>query len=164
MSSTEKDRKILEKPNSIPWPPIVLVICIISGFLLGTLYPLVWAPSPISDFLFALGLLLFLAAIYLYYASFSIFKTHATTISPVRAASALVTNGPFALSRNPIYLANVVATVALGLMFENLWLLGLAFVLAILLHRLAILPEERHLQLKFGKQWRTYKKKVRRWI
>lgn len=154
----------MEKPNTIPWPPLVLLACIVCGFALNAFLPIGWPPSPISDFLFALGVLVLLTAIYLYYATFKIFRENGTTLSPVQAATTLVTTGPFALSRNPIYLANVLVTIALACLFGILWLIALAILMAVLLNRLAILPEEKHLEHKFGKQWRSYRKKVRRWI
>ena len=44
------------------------------------------------------------------------------------------------------------------------WFLVLALVAAFLTQKLAIEPEERHLDVRFGKKYREYSKKVRRWI
>ena len=90
-------------------------------------------------------------------------KAH-TTILPHRASSAFVAEGPFRFSRNPIYVANVMIVTGLGLAFANLWYLPLAAAVAMLINALAIPGEERHLEHKFGKHYRDYKKKVRRWI
>ena len=44
-----------------------------------------------------------------------------TTPIPHQEASALVTDGIFGISRNPIYLGNTIATIGLGLVFESAW-------------------------------------------
>ena len=154
----------MEKPNSVPWPPLLGLACLVIAILLHMSMPLGWPPSPFSDFLFGFAVLFLATAFFLYFASFQALKRHNTTVSPVSAASKLVTSGPFAISRNPIYLANVILFFGLAGIFENAWLGIMAFVMAPLLHRLAILPEEKHLELKFGKQWRAYRKQVRRWF
>lgn len=87
-----------------------------------------------------------------------------TTILPHRKSSYLVTEGPFKLSRNPIYLANLILMCGIGLFFQNGWLLPLAVVNGVLTHFLAIQREERHLLALFGYKYECYVKTVRRWI
>lgn len=87
-----------------------------------------------------------------------------TPIFPTKAAEHLVTGGPFAFSRNPIYLANVVLLIGWGLIAVNGWMVLAAFVCGFAEQKLAIEREEAHLEHKFGKAWRDYRKKVRRWL
>jgi protein-S-isoprenylcysteine O-methyltransferase Ste14 len=47
---------------------------------------------------------------------------------------------------------------------KNIWFALLALVYAGLVTWLAILPEERHLEAKFGDAYRAYKAATRRWI
>ena len=51
-----------------------------------------------------------------------------TNILPIRAAGRLVTNGPFSLSRNPIYLGNTMLMLGIGLAGNMLWFLPWPFV------------------------------------
>ncbi|MDP3525366.1 MAG: isoprenylcysteine carboxylmethyltransferase family protein, partial [Hoeflea sp.] len=87
-----------------------------------------------------------------------------TTILPNRGSSHLVTQGPFGFSRNPIYVANMVLMIGIGLLSLNAWFLPLALVNGILTYMLAIRREENHLHAKFGYQFETYCRKVRRFI
>lgn len=87
-----------------------------------------------------------------------------TPLEPYKQASALVTSGPYRVSRNPIYLG--VALVLTGLW---LWLGSLspglvlpAFVVAI--ERRFIRREEAHLEERFGERFRAYRASVRRWL
>jgi protein-S-isoprenylcysteine O-methyltransferase Ste14 len=89
-----------------------------------------------------------------------------TTVNPLRpeAASRLVTGGIYRYTRNPMYLALLLALLAWGL-----WL-GHAFawlgvpVFALAMNRLQIRPEERALEALFCDEFRTYARRVRRWF
>lgn len=153
-----------DRPNVIPWPPIILVCAIAAGYLLNRLVPLPWVPSPLSDILFAAGLLAIVSALAIDVSAMRTMHRARTTILPHRASSAFVAEGPFKVSRNPIYVANVMIVTGLGLVFANAWYLPLAVAVGLLINALAIPGEERHLEHKFGKHYRDYKKKVRRWI
>jgi protein-S-isoprenylcysteine O-methyltransferase Ste14 len=151
-------------PSKFPWPPILYGLAIVVGFVLSTYYPLPWISGSAADFAFMAGLMLVAGAIFVDVRTFLELRKHQTTILPTRAASRLVTSGPFSLSRNPIYLSNTVLTFGLALAFGNLWLIICGLVAALATNELAIKREERHLALKFGSRWRDYAKRVRRWI
>ncbi len=85
-------------------------------------------------------------------------------ILPHRPATALVTSGPFAWSRNPIYLGNTLALIGAGLAFSNLWFLPAAALAAFAVLRLAIRREQRHLAERFGPAWETYRGQTLRWF
>lgn len=151
-------------PNKIPWPPIILVCSIIAGFVLGAFLPLPWTAGAARDVLQGAGFVLIAIAILLYTLTIRELWSHKTTVNPTAKSTHLVTTGPFAFSRNPIYLGNVLLMVGIGLAFSNAWLILIAFIAAWLEQRFAILREERHLEARFGRAWRDYSKRVRRWI
>jgi protein-S-isoprenylcysteine O-methyltransferase Ste14 len=47
---------------------------------------------------------------------------------------------------------------------RNVWFVILAFAFAGLVTLLQIIPEERHLEARFGQDWRDYAARTRRWI
>jgi protein-S-isoprenylcysteine O-methyltransferase Ste14 len=87
-----------------------------------------------------------------------------TTILPHRRSDALVTSGPFRRFRNPIYLGDVMVLLGLAELTKNIWFVAVAIAFAGLVTWLAILPEERHLEARFGEAWRHYKARSRRWL
>lgn len=87
-----------------------------------------------------------------------------TTVRPDRGATALITNGPFRISRNPIYLGFALLQVGIALCLNNLWILLLLGINVVLLNRLVIAREERYLKAAFGKVYHDYSSRVRRWI
>ena len=151
-------------PSRFPWPPVIYVALVAVSILAQWLWPLPWIGSPLADLLFALGWLMAAGAVALDIAAIRTLGRAKTTVMPHRASEHLVTTGPFALSRNPIYLGNTALMVGIGFIAGSLWFVLLAFVAAALTTLLAIRPEERHLAGRFGKRYRDYARKVRRWI
>ena len=98
--------------------------------------------------------------------SFRLFAKYKTTISPFTPSetTALVTDGMYRYSRNPMYLGLVLLTIAATIFFGT-WL-GVVIVVAFifLLNFLQIKPEEEALLDIFGEEYVEYQKKVRRWI
>ncbi|MGQ7791616.1 methyltransferase family protein [Faunimonas sp. B44] len=155
---------VSESPNAIPWPPIVLFGSIGLGFVLGWLIPLPWLDGQAVELAFYAGLLMILAALVIDMRVTRLFRRHGTTLLPHKGADALVTEGPFAWSRNPIYVGNLLLIGGVGLAAGELWHLILVPVAAALIDRLAIEREEAHLAAKFGQAWRDYERRVRRWV
>ncbi|MBN9074271.1 MAG: isoprenylcysteine carboxylmethyltransferase family protein [Rhizobiales bacterium] len=155
---------IATRPSQFPWPPLIFVGATAASILLQLLYEPPWIGQPVSDILFAVGWLLVLAWAALLASALRAMKTGKTTVHPTKAATHLVTSGAFALSRNPIYLGNTLVLIGIGLIAGMAWFPVMALVAAFLTQKLAIEPEEQHLAARFGKKYRDYAKRVRRWI
>jgi protein-S-isoprenylcysteine O-methyltransferase Ste14 len=152
------------RPNSVPWPPLLYLAGIAVSILVAILYPLPWFGSPLADLLFAASFLVFAAVVALYVSAFRTLAAGKTTVSPIHGSEHLVTGGAFAISRNPIYLANTLLLIGGGMVSGNPWFLVFAIVCAFATQKLAIEREEKHLEARFGKRYRDYAKRVRRWI
>jgi protein-S-isoprenylcysteine O-methyltransferase Ste14 len=89
-----------------------------------------------------------------------------TTVNPLtpNRSSALVTNGIFKFSRNPIYLGDALLVVAAGLFFANLVFIPALAAFITYINRFQIIPEERALQSKFGQAFNNYLGQTRRWF
>lgn len=89
-----------------------------------------------------------------------------TTINPLHPerASALVTDGIFRYSRNPMYLSLLL--LLLGHAFEiwNWPAFGGPMAYAAYITRFQIVPEERVLTRLFGDDYARYRQRVRRWL
>ena len=87
-----------------------------------------------------------------------------TNIDPTLPSTAIVTSGPFRLSRNPLYLALSLLYLGLSMAFDTWWgLIGLIPVLLVM-HLGVVLREEHYLEGKFGDEYRKYKAKVARYL
>ncbi len=152
-----------KRPNRVPWPPIITIGAVISGWLLQQLMPVDWLAA-ISLDAWPVGVVMVAGALSIDVWAFQTFKKAQTTILPTKAASNLATNGPFSWSRNPIYVGNIVLILGIGLWSGIGWMLLTAICAAIAIEVLAIRREEIHLQSMFGDEWEKYTKKVRRWL
>ena len=79
-------------------------------------------------------------------------------------ASALVTGGIFAISRNPIYLGDLLILCGWLLWLGNPLGLLVAASFVLWLTLLQIRHEEVALAARFGDDYRTYCRRVRRWL
>ena len=82
---------------------------------------------------------------------------------PWKPKSTLIGQGPYAYTRNPMYLGMAIAQVGAGLALNNLWVAVLTGLSMALVHRIAVVPEEEYMETKFGDDYRRYKQAVRRY-
>ncbi len=92
------------------------------------------------------------------------FRRARTTVVPYRRASALVDTGPFAFSRNPMYVGMAMEVVAGALIIDSWWPLVLLVPAIALVTVVVIKPEERLMYEAFGQQYDDYRERVRRWL
>lgn len=86
-----------------------------------------------------------------------------TAVDYRRSTSVIVEGGPFRFTRNPMYLSLIVLMLALAVLFLSVWFLLATAALWWFLDRIAVQPEERYLERKFGERYLAYKARVRRW-
>ncbi len=76
----------------------------------------------------------------------------------------LVTDGPYGIVRNPMYLGSLLAGFGLCLIFGSV-LLTLAFILAfVVVHQIIVRREQRFLRWKFGEEYDNYTARVPAWL
>jgi protein-S-isoprenylcysteine O-methyltransferase Ste14 len=156
-------KDVVTRPSAFPWPPVLLAGAIVAAWYLGRASPLTW-PGLDDTPARAVGIGLGVTGLLLVGWAALTLRRHGTTILPDKGAEHLVTDGPYRFRRNPIYLADVLILFGLAELTKNIWFAILAVPFALLVTWLAVLPEERHLEAKFGDAYRAYKAKTRRWI
>ena len=87
-----------------------------------------------------------------------------TNLLPHRAADRLVTGGPYRIWRHPFYMGEVLILLGIALASLSLWFAILAPLFALAVYGLAVRPEERHLEARFGAEYEAYKARTRRWF
>jgi protein-S-isoprenylcysteine O-methyltransferase Ste14 len=92
------------------------------------------------------------------------FAAAGTNIPPTLPTTALVVDGIYGRTRNPLYLGTTLIYLGLGVAAGSLWAIGLVVPLLWVINVGVIKREERYLERKFGDAYRAYKARVRRWI
>ncbi|QUY62512.1 methyltransferase family protein [Gulosibacter molinativorax] len=94
------------------------------------------------------------------------FRRHRTTFNPVEVenASDLVTTGPYAVTRNPMYLGAALEMGAYATYRRSATALLPVALFVVLIDRLQIPAEEAALARKFGAKYRKYQSRVPRWV
>ena len=90
-------------------------------------------------------------------------KTTLNPLAPGRSTS-IVQSGPYAFTRNPMYLGMALVLLGFCVYLANLMATVAVIVFVAYLTRFQIMPEERLLLGKFGEVYARYTRSVRRWI
>lgn len=153
-----------DRPSDVPWPPILFAGVVLFALALEVL--LIRLPVPFAETrtLHIAGLILLAAGIGIALWAVLTFYRHGTTIRPDRGGDALIRAGPYAFSRNPMYLGEVLALVGAGIATNRLWFIVLAPLFMIAVTRLAIEREEAYLERRFGAAYLDYKDCTHRWL
>ncbi|WP_246274757.1 methyltransferase family protein [Hyphomicrobium sulfonivorans] len=162
-AEAQDDRDIELRPSSVPWPPLLLAGFAALAIILGYAAPVEWPGVDDTPARF-IGLGIGVLGIVLVVWGIVTLRTHDTTMLPDVGATHLVTSGPFWRFRNPIYLGDAMILLGAAELTKNIWLVGAAAAFAALVTKLAIVPEERHLERRFGQAYLDYKSRSRRWI
>jgi protein-S-isoprenylcysteine O-methyltransferase Ste14 len=120
--------------------------------------------TPLSPPWRVVAILLLAVAILLALWAIGLFARHRTTIIPHGVSSTLVIQGPYRLTRNPMYLSLSLAYLALALLLQC-WMALLLLTLPLwLLSRLVVPMEEAQMREHFGDAFDAYCHRVRRWL
>lgn len=77
-----------------------------------------------------------------------------------RKSKELITEGPYSLCRNPLYIGTSLLAIGVGFSFENLLMILFVPLIIIPIHILTAKKEEAHLEGLFGDTYCSYKAKV----
>jgi protein-S-isoprenylcysteine O-methyltransferase Ste14 len=148
-------------PSFRVWPPVSVDVPLVAGLLLT------WAvgdPSGRSALATTLGwILIGLFAGWNGWALVAMAR-QGTGLLPGEPSTTVLDRGPFALSRNPLYVGLLVLSAGIALLAGSLWALVALPLEWALLRWGAVLPEERYLAAKFGDTYADYRGRVRRWL
>ncbi|MGH2991234.1 MAG: methyltransferase family protein [Solirubrobacterales bacterium] len=142
-------------------PPLYYVAGILIGLALEAAFPIDRPSVAIMVAGTAIGIAGWLA---LDGAAMISFACARTSMVPVRPSSALVTTGPYRLTRNPMYAGMAFLYLAFSLALGLVWPLIVLPLMIAAVDRLVIATEEAYLLRRFGQPYRDYMTEVRRWL
>jgi protein-S-isoprenylcysteine O-methyltransferase Ste14 len=151
-----------DAPRYRLWPPLALGIPFVAGLAVSAWRPLgTGVPRPWRMLLAAL---LSVAFALVNGTAYRMMGRARTGVLPGRPATRILSTGPFRVSRNPLYVGLLLLYASVALLLDAGWALALLPVAFLGLHFGAVLPEETYLAAKFGEEYLSYKRRVRRWL
>jgi protein-S-isoprenylcysteine O-methyltransferase Ste14 len=145
-------------------PPLLFIGALALGSALSRYLPIGPGLAKPNGLALAVGLLFVAAGFALAIASVRAFRRAGTNVVPGQPATALVTEGPYRVTRNPIYIGFVLVYFGLSIVLTSVWILVLLVPVLVILQRGVVLREEAYLERKFGEAYRSYAARVPRWL
>ena len=142
-------------------PPFIAMLCVLIIFLSKSIFP-----SFVFSYKLQLGIFVSTIGFLLLIISIKSFIDNKTTINPLnlKKSTYLVTSGVFRFSRNPMYLGMLLFLLGAAIILNIIGGLIISILFIFYMNFFQIIPEEKALQNLFGKNYRNYRKTVRRWI
>jgi protein-S-isoprenylcysteine O-methyltransferase Ste14 len=148
-------------PGVIAPPPLIYAAGIGIGFALETVLPSTSIPDALR---WPLGGALVVGGVALQASFIAWFRRARTPVAPYQPTRALVTTGPYRLSRNPAYLGFTLISSGIAFLADALWVLAPLPVVLAVMQWGVIAREERYLDRRFGDNYRRYRARTRRWL
>lgn len=143
------------------FPLLFMAVLIVVMAVLDRLFPaLRLVHTPIAW----LSVIPFICGVLLVAVSAGMFRRRHTTLNPFGESSALVQDGLYRYSRNPMYLGMLLILAGAALWLGNVLAFAIPVVFVAATRHWNIRTEERLLEARLGAEYRRYKQRVRRWI
>src|SRR5215831_9423966 len=101
-------------------PPLLYGMAFVIGLLLHLAFPIPILPITLAR---GIGVVCVLVSLPLALATLRVLSRAYTPVDPMKPTTALVTEGPFRYSRNPIYVALTLLYLGVALLINALWIL-----------------------------------------
>jgi protein-S-isoprenylcysteine O-methyltransferase Ste14 len=147
--------------NVIASPTVIFAGVLVLGFGLDMIWPVAFLPEGWG---LPLGLIVIFAAVNIKFFAVREMVRVKTNLNIRRPANDIAISGVYSVSRNPLYIGMILLNIAIGCIVNSSWIFLLSAVLAAILQKGVIEPEEAYLEQKFGDKYLRYKAKVRRWF
>jgi protein-S-isoprenylcysteine O-methyltransferase Ste14 len=153
-----------ERGARVSFPPPLVFL---GGLLLGLAANQWVRPAPFGvsrTVSITVGVLLMVVALVLVVSARILFSRTRQSPIPWKPTPELIFSGPYRFTRNPMYVGVTTFEFGLGLALNNLWIAAFGLWALLIVHVIAVRPEEAYLSEKFGDSYRTYLTRVRRYL
>lgn len=142
-------------------PPFLVLIIVIAMTVLA----LMWPATLFMEFPYnMIGMLPMILGVVMLITTQRLFRRRQAEIDTFKTPKALVTDQWFRISRNPIYLAMLLFITGFFVMLAQLALIIFPIIFFLVANFWYIRVEERNMGQEFGDDYRSYCKRVRRWL
>lgn len=142
-------------------PPVLYIGTLLIGYAIDMIWPI----ALLGTFIQLLGGAVFLIPGLIFMRNaMQVFSDAGTSVPTPEPTTALVTEGIYQLSRNPIYLGMTCIYIGLSVFGDNIYAICLLAPVLLIMRYGVIAREEAYLEKKFGQAYLDYKEEVGRWL
>ena len=152
---------VLDNANVIALPPLIYGGALTIGLILQVIYPMAFVPQQVTVWV---GVALIVGSSVIVGSALRALVHAKTPFDTRKPSTAIVTDGAFRYSRNPMYVAITLLYLGIASLVNTLWLVLFLVPLMVVIQRGVVAREERYLERKFGDEYLRYKRQVRRWV
>jgi protein-S-isoprenylcysteine O-methyltransferase Ste14 len=156
--------RVADRPDNpgvkVP-PPLFYAAAVVIGYLLDRQWPLPIEPASLVRIA---GVVVGVGGVALSVLGVTQFRRAKTSLVPIRPATTFVVSGPYRFTRNPMYVGLALVTIGLALLLTTWWPIVLLPPTLAAVQVFVIQREERYLRRRFGTDYETYTRRVRRWL
>ena len=145
----------------VPPPPLVYAGFFLIGLGLDYLWPAPLLSAPVQ---YGVGFALVAASLVLFWLTLREFAKAGTSAHHRKPTTTVLTTGPFARSRNPVYVSMTLCFVGAAIAVDGPLVLAMVAPAVAIIHLFVIRTEEAYMARKFGADYERYTETVRRWI
>lgn len=164
LKSTAKAHGTPDTAGVVARPPLIFLGFLGIGFALDAFLHWGLLPHAAIGLRYPGGAALAVLGLALVLASARRFRKHGTNVETWKPTTALVTDGPYRFTRNPIYLGLFAIYLAIAVLLDNPWILVLGVPLFLVMRYGVVAREEAYLERRLGEDYRRYRARVRRWL
>ena len=151
----------MKSPPIIMPPPVAMLVLLLLSALLTSVAPIAFLSIPFHRVIAALFIM---TGIGFSGAGFLTFKYRRTPVRPGAEPALLVLEGPYRITRNPMYLGLLLFSIGWFFAVQSIWFVVPPTLFFLLINFRLIPFEERLLKEHFGAEYETYCQRVRRWL
>lgn len=153
-----------DHPGVIAPPPLIYFGFLLAGWTLDRFVTTLAFPWTLNLPVKIAAVVLIVGGLLIEMWAGGLFKKAGTNVVPWSPSTALVIEGPYRYSRNPMYVGFTLTYLGLALGLQSPSALILLIPCLLVMTWGVILREERYLTARFGQAYLTYKQGVRRWL
>lgn len=150
-----------DSPNVVAPPPLIFLSGLLIGGLISWFFPFTFLPKSLATIG---GIALTVAGLTIIVTAIVQMRRAKTNVEPWKPTTAILDDGLYAVSRNPIYAAMCLIYLGMSFLFNSFWFLPPLVLVLLIVHYGVITREEKYLTGKFGDEYLSYKNRVRRWV
>jgi protein-S-isoprenylcysteine O-methyltransferase Ste14 len=144
-------------------PPLIALAALLLGAGLDWLFPIGLLAGLGAGARVILAIVALVPGLWLGVGAIAVFRRIGTHVEPWKPATALATEGVYAVARNPMYLGLGLGILTIAFALASDWVIVILVPFALVIHFGVVLREERYLEARFGDDYRRYAARVPRY-